>query len=110
MTVPPGAPDEVPAGAPTRPGTVPTIAAGCAGFFAFYIGGMAVAIGSARGGGIGVGFVLALIVVVAATAYRNTTAGGRALLARMAIGIGVAALVFGGCLALVTGGKIRIGG
>lgn len=109
MSGPPDLHDDEPQAA-TRPGLVPTVAAGCAGFLAFYIGGMALAIASARSGGIGLGVVLALIVALAVMVFRNTTAGGRPILARVALGIGVAALVFGGCLALVAGGKIRIAG
>jgi hypothetical protein len=115
MTEPARGSDDAPAavshGAPTAaPGVVPSVAAGCAGFIVFYISGFALAIATARGGTIGAVFVGALILVVAATAVRSAPASSRPILARVAAGVAVAALVFGGCLALLAGGKIRIGG
>ena len=106
-------PDDVPPDVPparAKPGMGATLAAGCAGFIVFYIGAFALVIGMARADATGAAVVGALILIVAVTVVKNAGAGGRAILARVAVGVAVAALVFGGCLALVTGGKIRIGG
>ena len=82
-----------------------TLGAGCAGFALFFvaalvIGGLA-AIPNGQGG-IFV-FVICVVTLIAAfvTAVRNAASRRRGLLVRGAIGFGVAAVVFGGCLAIV---------
>ena len=106
---PVASPDDAPSQR-ARPGVVPSVAAGCVGFLIFYLGGFALAIGGARAGKVGAAIVSLLILIVATFVVSSAGASGRPMLARVAIGIGVAALVFGGCLALLAGGKIRIAG
>ena len=110
MTDPPGPPSDTPPPAPdARPiGVGATIGAGCGGFVAFFvallfIGGSA-ATANRPLSGILIFVVLALVLVgVFVAAVRNATPRGRGLLVRAAIGFGIAAAVFGSCLAAISG-------
>jgi hypothetical protein len=102
-------PPHVPPPLDDRPvGLGTTLGAGCLGFVAFFVvlavvGGMA-AVPNEPLAGIIVLVVGALIVVALFVAVvRSATRRGRALLVRGAIGFGIAAAIFGGCLAAISG-------
>ena len=102
-------PPHVPPPLDDRPvGLGTTLGAGCLGFVAFFVvlavvGGMA-AVPNAAAAGFAILVVGTLAVVALFVAVvRSATRRGRALLVRGAIGFGIAAAIFGGCLAAISG-------
>jgi hypothetical protein len=93
-----------------QPGTAGALggplALGCAGFVTFYAiaAVFALAIGALEWGALALAVLLALAVALFVSSARRAAPGGRVRYARFAVGFGVAAVVFGGCLALVING------
>ena len=82
------------------------LALGCAGFVTFYAiaAVFALAIGTLEWGALALVVLLALAIALFVSSARRATPAGRVRHARFAVGFGVAAVVFGGCLALVING------
>ena len=102
---PPGTPDahETPDAPPPPRAPGNPLALGCGGFVSFFalaalVGLLATAIGWA------VLVPIAIGVAFLVQAVRGATPAGRTGLARFAVGFGIAAVVFGGCLVLVANG------
>ena len=115
MTLPPDAeapppadtPPPVPSGASGGPGGVATTAAGCGGVMLFYCVAILVAIGPRNAM---IAFPFAALALFGISIARIRGAEGRALVVRVLIGVAIGALIFGGCLALITSGQWRIAG
>ena len=96
---------------PTPPGTPPpstgrSLALGCGGFLLFWVA--FALLGSSFASSVPLGVtVLAGVVVGAIVVFRGADAPRRALLARVAVGFAVAAVIFGGCLAIIANADFR---
>lgn len=112
MTDPTQPPIESPLDAPTElpapiVSTMQSIGLGCLGFVGFFVLAAIVIPMSLGAGAVG-GVVIALVlIVVAVGAFRSATPRGRAQLVRVAVGFGLALVVFGGCLAMLSGANFH---
>jgi len=79
-----------------------SVALGCGGFLLFWVA--FAALGSAFASNVPFGAALLIAAVVAVVALvRGGDARQRAVMARLAIGFAVAAVIFGGCIVAISG-------
>lgn len=97
-------------GRPPRVGVGETIVWVLLGVAAFYAAAFATVMSFAQSGGSALLVVPVLLVVGAVVAWRDAGVATRARLARLAVGVGVGMVMFGGCIALLASGRVRIAG
>jgi hypothetical protein len=89
----------------TRPPGNP-IALGCGGFVSFFALALVVGMAAAAIGWLVLGLI-AIGVGLAVQGVRRATPAGRTDLARFAVGFAIAAVLFGGCIVLISNADFR---
>jgi hypothetical protein len=98
-------PREAGAPAPITPGR--SFALGCGGFVAFFVVALVLGMLLAPTGAPGMAAGALLVVLTFAAVIWSSDARGRAVLARVAVGFAIGAVLFGGCLVLLSNADFR---
>jgi hypothetical protein len=103
---PPAESPNAPREAPLPIGTASAIGFGCAGFIGFFVVAGLIALGFASGAVVGVALLVVLVGAIVG-GLRGAAPRTRAVMARVGVGFGIAAVVFGGCIAVIAQGNFH---